>query len=249
MIKLEMEAARQKDPDLTTLPEEVRVIVKKNRDKFGKELTPRQVDRMLVEINKSYHHIKQDKVMKVKAQMGAEIQYLKRVLSLLIPLDKDKAKTEIAYLRNELKSAREDIRRLNILVKRKKKGGNNKSIDFGKGSQNHGISDDHLHDISTEDGYKSQSRFIEKALGVAENAVNESKSLNQKITDNMSKYNTTKTKNYSTWREEDQNDDLLSEEWLISEINSALKGSNDNVQKMMYASRLHLANSGIELLK
>lgn len=249
MRKLEIEAASQKEPDLNILPEDIRAVVRKYRAKHGNEMTPKQVDRMLIEINKVYHGIKQDKVIKIKAQMGAEIQYLKRVLALLIPLDKDKAKTEIAYLRSELKRAREDIRRLNILVKRKRKGANNKSIDLGQGSQNHGISDDQLNDISTEDGYKSSSRFIERALNVAEGAVNESKFLSRKISENVKGFQTNKTKNYRTWREEDENDDLLSEEWLISEINTALKDSNDNVQKMMYASKLHLANSGIELLK
>ena len=242
MRKLEMEAATQKEPDLNTLPPEIQKVVKKYRDRYGNDLTPKQVDRLLVECNKVYHGIKQDKVLKVKAQLNAEIQYLKRVLSLLIPLDKDKARTEIAYLRKELKNAREDIRRLNIRIKRKK-GNNNKSIDLGLGSQSHQLSDEQLQDISTEDGYKSNSRFIEKALSVAENAVNETKGLNRKISENVTNFRTTKTKNYSTWREEDQNDDLLSEEWLISEINSALKDSSQQVQKMMYASRLHLANS------
>lgn len=232
--RLEMEIATQKDPDLNVLPEEVRKIVKKNRDKFGNDLSPKQVDRMLLEINKAYHTIRQDKILKVKAQLGAEIEYLKRVLSLLIPLDKDKARTEIAYLRSELKNAREDIRRLNILTKKKRKGSD---MYY---SQQHAVSDDQLQDISTEDGYKSNSRFIEKALGLAENAVNETKSLNRKISENVKGFNSHKTKNYSTWREEDHNDDHLSEKWLISEINSALKGSNENMKRMVDNSRLNL---------
>lgn len=247
--KLELEAEMQKEPNLDILPDEIKRIVKKFRDRHGKEMTAKQVDRMLVECNKAYHHIKQDKVLKVKAQLSAEIQYLKKVLALLIPLDKDKARTEIAYLRSELKNAREDIRRLNIIIKRKRKGANNKSIDLSHGAKGYGVSEDQINDVSTEDGYKSHSRFIEKALGVAENAVNETKTLSKRISENVKGFTTQKTKNYSTWREEDQNDDLLSEEWLISEINSALRGSNENVQRMMYASRLHLANSGVELLK
>lgn len=245
----EMEAEEQREPDLTTLPEEIMKIVQKYRSKNGNELSPKAVDRMLVEINKAYHYIKQDKITKIKSQMNAEIQYLKRLLALLIPLDKDKAKTEIAYLRTELKRAREDIRRLNIIIKRKGKGANDKSIDFGQGTKYHGLSDDNLNDISTEDGYKSNSRFIEKALSVAENAVNETKGLNSRINDNMKDFKGVKTKNYSTWREEDNKDDMLSEDWLISEINSALKSSNQNIERMMYASRLNLAKSGVELLK
>ena len=164
-------------------------------------------------------------------------------------MDKDKARTEIAYLRTELKKAREDIRRLNIKIRKKKGNNADRSLEFGSRSQINPISDEHLQDISTQDGYKSNSRFIEKALDVAEEAVNESKGLNRKISENIHGFNSVKTKNYSTWREEDQHDELMSEEWLISEINTAIKGSNENVQKMMNASRIHLANSGIELLK
>lgn len=132
-------------------------------------------------------------------------------------------------------------------MKRKRKGGNNKSIDYDQDKPTSG--EENFNDVSTEDGYKSNSRFIEKALNVAENAVNETKGLNNRISGSVRDYNNVKTKNYSTWREEDNPDDLLSEEWLISEINGALKGSKENVQKMMYASRLHLAKSGMELLK
>lgn len=236
--KLEIEAAMQKEPNLNILPDEIHRIVQNYRDRFGSELTPKQVDKMLIECNKVYHNVKQDKVLKVKVQLNAEVTYLKRVLGLLIPLDKDKARTEIAYLRSELKKAREDIRRLNIKIKRKKGGAGNKSIDLGSASRVHGYSDEHIHDISTEDGYKSNSRFIEKALSVAENAVQESKGLNRKISENIHDFNNKQTRHYSTWREEDQKDDLLSEEWLVSEINTALKGHNENVQRMMYASRV-----------
>jgi hypothetical protein len=236
--KLEIEAAMQTEPNLSILPEEIYKIIQNYRDRYGNELSMKQVDKMLVECNKVYHHIKQDQVLKVKVQLNAEITYLKRVLGLIIPLDKDKAKIEIGYLRNELKDSREDIRRLNIKISRKSRRGNNKSIDLGTASQRHGYSDEHIQDISTDVGYKSNSRFIEKALSVAESAVHESKGLNKKIIQNIQGFQSNKTKNYHTWREEDQNDDLLSEEWLISEINTALKGHNENVQKMMYASRV-----------
>jgi hypothetical protein len=248
MRKIEMEAEKDKEPDLNVLPDEIKKIVKSYKDRSGGEILTRNFDKIMIELNKAYHAIKQDKIIKVKAQLNAEIQYLKRVLALLIPLDKDKARTEIAYLRTELKRAREDIRRLNILVKRKKKGGNNKSIDFDNEFKKH-TPDDNINDVSTEDGYKSSANFIEKALNVAENAINETKDLNNKVGESVRDFKNVKTKNYSTWREEDNPEEMLSEEWLISEINSALKGSNENVQKMMYASRIHLAKSGVELLK
>lgn len=246
--KIEMDAEKDKEPDLNVLPDEIKKIVKSYKDRSGGEILTKNFDKIMIELNKAYHAIKQDKIMKVKAQLNAEIQYLKRVLALLIPLDKDKARTEIAYLRTELKRAREDIRRLNILVKRKKKGGNNKSIDFDADFKKH-VPEDNINDISTEDGYKSSANFIEKALNVAENAINETKDLNNKVGESVRDFKNVKTKNYSTWREEDNPEEMLSEEWLISEINSALKGSNENVQKMMYASRIHLAKSGVELLK
>lgn len=246
--RIEMDAEKDKEPDLNVLPDEIKKIVKSYKDRSGGEIFTKNFDKIMIELNKAYHAIKQDKIMKVKAQLNAEIQYLKRVLALLIPLDKDKARTEIAYLRTELKRAREDIRRLNILVKRKKKGGNNKSIDFDADFKKH-VPEDNINDISTEDGYKSSANFIEKALNVAENAINETKDLNNKVGESVRDFKNVKTKNYSTWREEDNPEEMLSEEWLISEINSALKGSNENVQKMMYASRIHLAKSGVELLK
>ena len=246
--RIEMDAEKDKEPDLNVLPDEIKKIVKSYKDRSGGEILTKNFDKIMIELNKAYHAIKQDKIMKVKAQLNAEIQYLKRVLALLIPLDKDKARTEIAYLRTELKRAREDIRRLNILVKRKKKGGNNKSIDFDADFKKH-VPEDNINDISTEDGYKSSANFIEKALNVAENAINETKDLNNKVGESVRDFKNVKTKNYSTWREEDNPEEMLSEEWLISEINSALKGSNENVQKMMYASRIHLAKSGVELLK
>lgn len=246
--RIEMDAEKNKEPDLNVLPDEIKKIVKSYKDRSGGEILTKNFDKIMIELNKAYHAIKQDKIMKVKAQLNAEIQYLKRVLALLIPLDKDKARTEIAYLRTELKRAREDIRRLNILVKRKKKGGNNKSIDFDADFKKH-VPEDNINDISTEDGYKSSANFIEKALNVAENAINETKDLNNKVGESVRDFKNVNTKNYSTWREEDNPEEMLSEEWLISEINSALKGSNENVQKMMYASRIHLAKSGVELLK
>ena len=174
----------------------------------------------------------------MKVQLNAEITYLKRVLGLVIPLDKHKAKIEIGYLRNELKDSREDNRRMKIKISRKDRRGSNKSIDFKTASQRHGYSDEYIQDISTDVGYKTNSRFIETALSVAEGAVHESKGLNKKIIQNIQGFQSNKNKNYHTWREEDQNDDLLSEEWLISEINTALKGHNENVKKMMYASRV-----------
>ncbi|CAI2367170.1 unnamed protein product [Moneuplotes crassus] len=238
--KLEMEAATQKEPDLSVLPEDIQAIVNKFRNRQGNELSSKMVDKLLVECNRAYHFIKQDRVLKIKTQLNAEIQYLKRVLSLLIPLDKDKARTEIAYLRRELKNAREDIRRLNIKIRKKKDVSNEKSLDLGSRSQIQALNDEPLNDVSTQDGYKSNSRFIEKALDVAESAVNESKVLNRRISQNVHGYNAEKSKSHYTWREEDQNDDLNSEEWLISEINNAVKGSNDKVQRMMYASRVHL---------
>ena len=204
---------------------------------------------MLMEINKAYADIRNDKIAKVKLQTNSEIQYLKRVLSLLIPLDKDKARTEIAYLRSELKRAREDIRRLNIIIRRKYKGAANVN-ETAISHKPRGTTEDLLNDISTEDDmYKSNSRFIENALSVAENAVNETKGLSTKVNSSISNFKNKKQKNHSTWREEDEPEDMLSEEWLVSEINAALKDSNQNVKRMMYASRLHLANSGMQLLK
>lgn len=88
---------------MNTLPEEILKVVRNYKERAVGEISSKQLDKMLIEINKVYHMIKQDKVLKVKAQLNSEIQYLKRVLSLLIPLDKDKARTEIAYLRTELK--------------------------------------------------------------------------------------------------------------------------------------------------
>lgn len=47
--KLEIEAAAEKDPNLTSLPQEILNIVNKYRNRHGNELTSKQVDRMLLE--------------------------------------------------------------------------------------------------------------------------------------------------------------------------------------------------------
>jgi len=180
--------------------------------------------------------------------MNAEIQYLKRVMSLLIPLDKDKARTEIALLRKELKNAREDIRRLNIKIRKKRGERSDKSLDIANKSQANAISSDHFQDISTEDGYKTNSKYFEKAMNFAESALGDSKMSNKNVSEISKVPKSQKAKNYSTWKE-DINDDLMSEELLISDINNAIKGNNEQVQKMMDVSRHHLARSGVELLK
>lgn len=113
----------EKEPDLSKLPEKIRKVVEKERTLHGIELTSKQVDKMLLIINKEYHEIKQDKISKIKAETDSEITYLKKIIDLTIPLDKDKARTEIAYLRSELRRSREDMRRLNIIIKRKMKDG------------------------------------------------------------------------------------------------------------------------------
>mmetsp|Transcript_1291 Transcript_1291/g.1159 ORF Transcript_1291/g.1159 Transcript_1291/m.1159 type:complete len:170 (+) Transcript_1291:455-964(+) len=169
-------------------------------------------------------------------------------MSLLIPLDKDKARTEIAYLRRELKTAREDIRRLNIRIKKKKGAKNDKSMDLVSKSQLHNLSDNNFQEISTEDGYKTNSKYYDKAINFAESALGESKYTNKNVSE-IGRTTNTKAKSFNTWKEDEGNDDLMSEELLISEINHAIKDSNNNVQKMLDESRHHLARSGIELLK
>lgn len=244
----EIEQELEKEPDLKKLPDSIQIIVQKFRSKYGLTLGSKHIDMMMIEVNRGYNDIKLDKIAKIKAETKSEVEYLKKMLALLIPLDKDKARTEIQYLRSELRRAREDLRRLNIIIRRKFKGYSDRdSLMQKRGS---GVSEDMINDASTDDeAYKSNSRFIENALTVAENAVNEGKGLNSKINYSISNFQNKKHKNYSTWREEDEPEDLMSEDWLISEINTALKDSNENVNKMMYASRLHLTNNGMQLLK
>lgn len=105
-----------------TIPTDTLTLALDLRAKYGTELTPNLISRLLYELNKVWRGREKKVITRVQSNCSREIHDLKRRQQMKEPLDDVMVKRKIARLEEDLKRSRKEINRLAIENKSKIRG-------------------------------------------------------------------------------------------------------------------------------
>lgn len=92
------------------VPNDAFTVAQELRAKYGSELTPNLINRLLAELNKVWRARETRQIARIKQQCATASADVKRQVMMRAPLDEVAARKEIARLREELKRAREEVK-------------------------------------------------------------------------------------------------------------------------------------------
>lgn len=105
-----------------TIPTDTLSLALELRAKYGSELTPNLISRLLYELNKIWRSREKNVITRVQSNCNREISDIKRKQQMKETYDDVMVKRKIARLEEDLKRARKEINRLAIENKSKIRG-------------------------------------------------------------------------------------------------------------------------------
>lgn len=94
------------------IPSDTFRIAHEFRTKYGGELSPTLINRLLAELNRIWKDRERKQIERIRYKCTKEVMSLRRQLNMRVPYDEVQTKRELERLRVELQRSRKEVREL-----------------------------------------------------------------------------------------------------------------------------------------